>query len=360
MKLKFNRLDLHLAHEWTIARTQGTKRIPVVVVELSDADGISGLGEAAPVARYNESVDTVERSLGKIDPDRLSFDDLSAAKRYLDSIPQASVPAQCAVNLALLDGAAKRARKPLYDFIELGFREEHHTTSFTIGIDKPEVIRQKVLAAARFPVLKMKVGVDGDKANLRALRDVAPRTPLRVDANEGWTTRERALEMIEWLANDGHIQFVEQPMPAATPIEDWIWLKQRSPLPIFADESFHFAKDAERVAECFHGVNVKLVKTGGICGACDALRAARNCGLRTMLGCMIETSILISAAAHLAELSDFVDVDGNLLVTNDPYRGVSAENGVLSFRNASETFGLRVNAKSDAHPRSGNHTHRGH
>src|SRR5262249_50580839 len=153
--------------------------------------------------------------------------------------------------------------------------------------------RKKVLAAEKFPVLKMKVGAPDDKANLQALRDVAPQKKVRVDANEGWRTKEQALEMIEWLAHDGNIEFVEQPMPASTPVEDWIWLKQRSPLPIFADESFHTAKDAARAADCFHGVNVKLVKTGGISAGYEALQAARKLGLKTMLGCMIETSILI-------------------------------------------------------------------
>jgi L-alanine-DL-glutamate epimerase-like enolase superfamily enzyme len=163
-----------------------------------------------------------------------------------------------------------------------------------------------------------------------------------VDANEGWKTKEHALEMIEWLAGDKHIQYVEQPMPASTSKKDWAWLKQRSPLPIFADESYHTARDIPQVAEGFHGVNVKLVKTGGISAGFEALKAARKAGLKTMIGCMIETSILINAAAHLAELCDYLDVDGNILCTNDPYLGVTSENGVLSFASAPEKYGLRV------------------
>jgi L-alanine-DL-glutamate epimerase-like enolase superfamily enzyme len=151
--------------------------------------------------------------------------------------------------------------------------------------------------------------------------------------------------MIEWLGRDENIEFVEQPMPASTPVEDWAWLKQRSPLPIFADESFHTARDAARAADCFHGVNVKLVKTGGISAGYEALQAARTLGLKTMLGCMIETSILISAGAHLAELCDFLDLDGNILITNDPYLGATTKNGILSFTNATEKFGLRVCAR---------------
>ena len=253
--------------------------------------------------------------------------------------------AKCAINIALLDGAAKRARKPIYDFLGLGFRENHHITSFTIGIDKPEMIRKKVLEADGFPVLKVKVGVGEDKANMQALREVAPVKKVRVDANEGWKTKEQSLEMIEWLATDKNIEYVEQPMPASTPAKEWAWLKARSPLPIFADESYHLASDVAQAAECFHGVNVKLVKTGGISAGFEALQAARKAGLKTMIGCMIETSILINAAAHLAELCDYLDVDGNILITNDPYLGVTSEKGILSFSSAPEKFGLRASPR---------------
>jgi L-alanine-DL-glutamate epimerase-like enolase superfamily enzyme len=290
-------------------------------------------------------VDTVQAFLKKVDARGLSFNDVEGSMTYLDTVSPHDLSAKCALNLALLDGAAKRASKPVHDFLELGFRENHHVTSFTIGIDKPDMIRKKVLEAEHYPVLKVKLGVADDKANLQALREVAPAKTLRVDANEGWKTKEQALEMTEWLAKDGHVEFVEQPMPATAPIKDWVWLKQRSPLPIFGDESYHVAADAAQAAECFHGVNVKLVKTGGVSAGLQALQAAHKAGLKTMLGCMIESSILISAAAHLAELCDYLDLDGHLLITNDPYVGVTAEKGVLSFATAREKFGLRVCAR---------------
>jgi L-alanine-DL-glutamate epimerase-like enolase superfamily enzyme len=189
------------------------------------------------------------------------------------------------------------------------------------------------------------VGVPEDKAIMAALREAAPGKPLRLDANEGWTTREEALERLEWLAKDSNIQFVEQPMSSSTNPKDLAWLKERSPLPLFGDESYHEAKDAARCADCFHGVNVKLAKTGGISGGFDALSTARKAGLKTMIGCMIETSVLISAAAHLAELCDYLDIDGNVLIKDDPYLGVTSENGVLSFANAPEKTGLRVCAR---------------
>jgi L-alanine-DL-glutamate epimerase-like enolase superfamily enzyme len=342
MKLTYHRLDLHLAHTWTIARTTGTNIFKVMLVELTGADGTVGLGEAAPTSRYKESVETVEKFLKQVDPRGLSFTDVEGSMEYLDTLSRHDVAAKCALNVALLDGAAKRAKKPVYDLLGLGFREQHHVTSFTIGIDKPEVIRKKVVEAESYPVLKVKVGVADDEANLRALREVAPAKTVRVDANEGWKTKEQALERIEWLARDGHVQYVEQPLPATTSVKDWAWLKQRSPLPIFGDESYHVASDLAKAVECFHGVNVKLVKTGGVSAGFEALQAARKAGLKTMLGCMIETSILISAGACLAELCDFLDLDGNVLITNDPYLGVTSVNGLLSFAAAPEKVGLRV------------------
>jgi L-alanine-DL-glutamate epimerase-like enolase superfamily enzyme len=168
-----------------------------------------------------------------------------------------------------------------------------------------------------------------------------------VDANEGWKTKEDALRMLEWLVTtDKKIQFIEQPMPRDTGDADLKWLKERSPLPIFADEACHTVKDIPRCAECFHGVNVKLVKTGGVSMAKETLEAARKAGLKTQIGCMIETSVLISAAAHLAELADYLDLDGNLLITNDPFAGVTAEKGILSFATAKEKHGLQVRPRN--------------
>jgi len=321
------------------------KKSQVVVVRLEAADGTVGLGEAAPISRYKESIKSVEAFIRSIDPRGLSFADVPGSMEYLATLSRHDMAGKCALNIALIDGAARRAGKPVHDYLGLGFREGQHLTSFTIGVDTPDIIRKKVVEAAAYPVLKMKMGVPEDQENLKTLREVAPDRAVRVDANEGWKTKEAALERIEWLASDGHVQLVEQPLPATAPARDWIWLKERSPLPIFADESYHLAGDVQHVAAWVHGVNVKLVKTGGIGPGLEALKAARGAGLKTMLGCMIETSILISAGAHLAELCDYLDLDGNILTTNDPYRGVECENGVLTFRHASERNGLRVSQR---------------
>lgn len=341
MNLKFWRERLQLANTWTIARGS-TNLFEVVLVELATPAGLVGIGEASPIGRYHESPTTVENFFRRVQAERLSFDDVAASMRYLDTLSPGDMAAKCALNIALLDGAARKKGQAIYDYLGLGFRENHHLTSFSIGIAEPEVIRQKVRAAEAFPVLKLKVGVPGEQEILAALRDAAPTKTIRVDANEGWKTKEQALERLEWLARDGHVQFVEQPMPQSTNASDLVWLKERSPLPLFADESYHSAGDIAHCAECFHGVNVKLVKTGGVSAGFEALKTARERGLKTMIGCMIETSVLISAAAHLAELCNFLDVDGNLLTTNDPYAGVVARGGVLSFQSAAEKTGLRV------------------
>ncbi len=349
MKLDFRRFDLELTHPWAIARSLtagGKHHYPVVFVELTDSAGRLGRGEAAPSSRYNEDANSVLGFLRRVDPARLSFDRIDESMAYLDQLSPADHAAKASLNLALWDGAGKMSGRPLYDSLRLGFRETRHVTSFSIGIDEPAAIRRKVEEADEFPVLKLKLGSPHDRESLSALRKAAPAKMVRVDANEAWTDKEEALRQIEWLAEDGHIEFVEQPMPAATPVDDLQWLKERSPLPLWADESYRTSADLARCGPYFDGVNVKLVKTGGISGGLEALQAARDAGLKTMLGCMIESSLLISAAAHLAELTDCLDLDGNLLIKNDPFEGVSARHGILSFATAPEKHGLRVTPRS--------------
>ena len=346
MKINARALELRLTNPWKIASATGAGSQGTIITELTDRDGIVALGEAAPSVLYGESVDSVLKALSQVDAAQLSFTDVAGSMAYLAQLPGLPMAAQCAINVALIDGAAKRKGRALYDYFDLGFREQRHVTSFSIGIDAPDRIRDKVLAAETFPVLKLKVGDPRDRENFAALRSAAPAKPVRVDANEAWKTREEALRMLDWLAaTDRRIQFVEQPLPRTASDNDLKWLKARSPLPLFADESCHTVRDIPRCAECFHGVNVKLVKTGGLTMAFETLQAARRAGLRTMIGCMIETSILISAAAHLAELADYLDLDGNLLITNDPYAGVTAPNGILSFAGAKQPFGLRVSRR---------------
>lgn len=348
MKMKFWRYDLSLTYQWTVAtglKTGGKRVSPVYFVELSD-DSLTGIGEASPPERYGENAATVEKYLSQVDAARLSWRDIPASMAYLETLAPGNYSAKGAVNQALWDLAGKNAGKPIYDLSGSGFIEKKHVTCLSIGIDHPDIIRQKVEAAKDFPVLKLKVGSPEDEANFRALRDVAPKKLVRIDANEAWKTPKEALQNIEALMAFGPLEFIEQPMPATSEPRDFMWLKEKSPLPIFGDESYHHADHVNQVAQCFHGVNVKLVKTGGISGALAALQAARRHGLKTMIGCMIESSVLISAAAHLAELTDYLDIDGNLLISNDPFCGVSARSGEISFKDAPGHAGLCVATRS--------------
>ncbi|MFZ9855915.1 MAG: dipeptide epimerase [Limisphaerales bacterium] len=351
-----HRFDLSLRHRWTIANDLGEgggKTVyPVVFIELSDPLGRSGLGEASPSSQYAESHETVNRFLHRLEPGHLSFDDIPGSMEYLESVGPGNFPAKCAVNLALLDGASKAEGQPLHTFLGLDFPNPGPITSFSIGIDQPELMAAKAREAESMPILKIKLGGPNDRLNFQAVRDAAPSKIIRVDANAAWTKREQALENIQWLAADGRVEFVEQPMPANASEADIRWLKERSPLPIFADESYQNASDITRVAMGFHGVNVKLVKTGGVTAAKKALEIARGHGLKTMIGCMIESSLLISAAAHLASLADHLDLDGNLLIDNDPYRGVECRLGRLGFEGSPCRMGIQAKAENRTEPAS--------
>jgi L-alanine-DL-glutamate epimerase-like enolase superfamily enzyme len=347
MKIKIRTFDLCLAHDWAISGSVPKKTRTVIFVELASNSGLTGVGETATSTRYQETLETAVAFLKRIDPKKLSFDDIPASMAYLDQLSPGDFAAKCSVNIALCDGAAKKAGKAVYDHFGLGFTENKHVTSFTIGIDTPEKVRQKILEAEIYPLLKLKVGGPQDREIFAVLREVAPNKTVRIDANEGWTTREEALKNIEWFAQDKHIELVEQPMPAVSNPKDLAWLKERSPLPLYADESYVSAKDVSLCADCYHGVNVKLIKTGGITGAYEALQAAKKAGLKRMIGCMIESSVLITAGAHLAELSDHLDIDTNLLITNDPFLGATGEKGMISFAHTPEPIGLRVRAKTN-------------
>src|SRR5205823_14374103 len=224
MKIKSQACELRLANPWRIAGRKGSGTHRTVIVELTDGDAAGAIGEAAPSVLYGESVEGVLDVLAQLDAAKLSFRDVAGSMDYLASVPGIPVAAKCALNVALLDGAAKAEGKVLYDFLGLGFRENHHVTSFSIGIDSPEIIHKKALEAAEYPVLKLKMGDARDQENFSALRSAAPEKPVRVDGNEGWKTKEEALRMLEWLvATDKNIQFVEQPMPRDANEKDLAW-----------------------------------------------------------------------------------------------------------------------------------------
>jgi L-alanine-DL-glutamate epimerase-like enolase superfamily enzyme len=233
--------------------------------------------------------------------------------------------AKAAIDIALLDWVTRKVGIPLYRFLGLN-PEDTPITTFSIGIDTPEVTRQKVREAKAFPVLKVKVGLQTDEPTIEAVRSVTDK-PLRVDANEGWTDKEEAVRKINWLEAQG-VQVVEQPMPAAM-LEETRWVRSRVHLPLLADEACLSAAAVPKLVDAYDGVNVKLDKCGGILEALRTIEVAKALGMKTMLGCMVSSSVSVTAAAHLSPLVDYADLDGNLLISNDPFKGVEVRNGKL-------------------------------
>ena len=317
----FERVELPLETPFTISRgTQHTAEN--VVVRIEDDEHV-GVGAAAPSRHYGETAATVEAVL----PDLLAAVEdvadplaLDAVDARLDRAVGRNPAAKAAVRIACCDLAAKRLDVPLYRLFGLdGSRSV--TSSFTIGIDDPERMAEKTRDAvdAGYAVLKTKLGTDDDEARLAAVREAAPDARLRVDANEAWTPRE-AVDNCEWLA-DYDVEFCEQPVPAEHP-EGLRYVYERSAVPIAADESCVTLADVPRIADACDVANVKLMKCGGPRQAIEMFHAARAHGLETMLGCMVETNAAIAAAAHLAPLLDYADLDGSLLLDSDPYDGV--------------------------------------
>lgn len=310
-------LDLRLRHTFRLSRGATDSRRNVIV-EL-EHDGLIGLGEAAPITRYAQSAETVASALDEMAPRLGDPRHFAAAARQAAVAGQPA--AEAAVDMALRDLAGKRLGVPLFEHLGLD-PATIPLTSFTIAIDRPEVMGERVREAlgpdgSRFGALKIKLGSGEDRAMLEAVRS-ATSLPLRVDANEGWTFDE-ALENLAWLAELG-VEMVEQPLPAAA-LEQMRVLRERSPIPLVADESVGRAVDIPGLAGAFDVVNIKLMKCGGIGEALRMIEVARAHGLKVMLGCMIESSIAIAAAAHISPLVDECDLDGNLLIADDPFVG---------------------------------------
>lgn len=326
--------ELKLRQAWTLSRGTWTTRRNVLV--RLEKDGITGYGEAAPIPRYSESAESneefIRQALPVLEKDLWEYQD---RWQELEALSPGQNAAKAALDMAILDWIGKNLGIPLYQFFGLN-PEKTLPTTYSIGIDEAEVMQKTALAAPAFRRLKIKVGVPDDRKHIEAIRAVTDR-PLIVDANEGWKDRQQALEMINWLAERG-VEFVEQPMPADN-LEDHRWLKERVPVPIFADESVHKVKNIPALASAFHGINIKLMKCGGLQEALRMVSVARALGLKLMIGCMIESSLAISAAATLTPLFDYADLDGNILVTNDPFRGLTLDGDLWKL---SEKPGLGV------------------
>ena len=326
MKLSFEPYELQLRHTFTVA-SYSRKTTPDVQVRI-DYEGFTGYGEASMPPYLGQSVQTVTEFLRKVDLSRFSspflLDDIL---EYVDSLSEGDSAAKAAVDIALHDLVGKLLGAPWHRLWGLNPLKAPDTT-FTIGIDTPDVVREKTRECAeRFNILKVKVGLDNDKEMITTIREVTG-LPLAVDANQGWKDKYQALDEIFWLKENG-VVMVEQPM-AVSRVDDNAWITERSPIPVFADEAIQRLKDIPSVKGAYHGINIKLMKCTGMREAWKMLNYARAEGMKVMIGCMTETSCAVSAAAQLSPAVDFADLDGNLLITNDPFSGVTVIDGRLS------------------------------
>ncbi len=325
LKLTFEPYELQLRHAFNLAKYQRTTT-PGVQVRL-ECDGIVGYGEASMPPYLGESVDSVTKFLGSLD--LAQFNDpfrIEDIHEYMESVAPNNRAAKASVDIALHDLLGKIMGQPWYKIWGLN-PDNCPNTSFTIGIDTADVVRQKVDEAAPYKVLKVKMGLDNDKELVEIIRSKTD-VPICVDANQGWDDKEKALEMCHWLA-ERNCLFVEQPMEKEK-IEETAWLRERSPLPIIADEFFQRLPDVRRAAEAYDGINIKLMKSTGLHEAYQMATLARAMGMKVMLGCMTETSCAVTAAAQLAPLVDYADLDGNLLIANDLFDGIKIVDGKVT------------------------------
>jgi L-alanine-DL-glutamate epimerase-like enolase superfamily enzyme len=331
LHLSYEFLDLNTRHPFVIARG-GASGWRTVWVRLRDSEGVEGWGEAAPNRFYGETAETVAVALEVLRPLIESFDphDLEGAEQAMEKALRFNASARSAVSAALHDLVAKRLGVPLYRLWGLNPARAPRS-SFTIGIADDETLRKRVEEAGPYPILKVKLGTDRDRDILHVIRKAAPDKTLRVDANAAWTPRQ-AVRMAEIL-HDYDVEFLEQPLPAQD-IEGLRFVRERSPIPVIADESCLTSKDVARLAGVVDGVNLKLAKCGGLREALKIITTARAHGMLVMAGCMIESSLGIGAAAHLASLLDFADLDGAALLSNDPFSGVSIDEGRIAVSDA--------------------------
>ena len=326
MKLSFFPYELKLRHVFTVSSYSRTTT-PDVQVEI-EYDGITGYGEASMPQYLGQTVASVSSFLQKVDLSQ--FDDpfqLEDILTYVDSLSDGDTAAKAAVDIALHDLVGKMLGAPWYRIWGLD-KSKAPSTTFTIGIDTPDVVREKTRECAdQFNILKVKLGGDNDKEMIETIRTVT-NLPIAVDANQGWKDRQYALDMIGWLAERG-VVMVEQPMPVGQ-IDDAAWLTERSPLPVFADEAVQRLRDVAALQGVYSGINIKLMKCTGMREAWKMANMARALGMKVMVGCMTETSCAVSAAAQLSPAVDFADLDGNLLITNDRFRGMEVVDGKIT------------------------------
>jgi L-alanine-DL-glutamate epimerase-like enolase superfamily enzyme len=328
LTLRFKPYELHMRHVFTVA--EGSRSTtPVMLTEL-EYNNVVGYGEASMPPYLGENHETARSFLSKIDIGQFEspflMEDILA---YVEQLAPGNYAAKAAVDIALHDLVGKLMNQPWYKIWGLNPKKTPFT-SFTIGMDKPDVMKAKVREASPYRIIKVKLGNGNDKAMIEAVRSETDK-PICVDINQGWTDKNMALEMAHWLKDKG-VVFIEQPM-SKTSFDDTAWLTQNSPLPIIADEAFQTIGDFKKVQGVYSGINIKLMKCGGLRSAFIMIKMARSLGMKVMIGCMTETSCAVTAAAQLSPLVDWADLDGNLLIDNDVFVGATIEDGKVILPN---------------------------
>jgi len=321
---RFRPYTLQLKHVFTVSAMSRTTT-PVMLTEV-EYEGVVGYGEASMPPYLGESHQSATEFLSKVDLS--GFDDpfqMEQILDYVDGIAPGNPAAKASVDIALHDLVGKLIGQPWYRIWGLDPARAPVTT-FTIGIDTAEVVRQKVAEAMEFRMLKVKLGKDNDREMIETIRSMT-QVPLTADPNQGWTDRQYAIDMAHWLKEQG-VLYIEQPMPRDR-VDDLAWLTENSPLPILGDEGIQRLPDLIRAKErgTYNGVVLKLMKTVGMREAYTMIRMARAFGMKILIGCMTETSCAISAASQLSPLVDWADLDGHLLISNDVFDGMKVVDG---------------------------------
>jgi L-alanine-DL-glutamate epimerase-like enolase superfamily enzyme len=327
MKLTFAPHTLYFKRPFKIAH--GTRSSTPIVLTRLEHDGIVGYGEASMPPYLSETHETVLSFLNKAAMVLTKYYhpfDIESILKGIDNLAPDNNAAKASVDIALHDLIGKLLNKPCWQIFNCDKNKTPYTT-YTLGIDEPEVIKQKVAEGEDYKIIKVKLNGENDKLIIETIRKVTDK-PIAVDVNQGWTNKHRALEMIEWLT-DKNVLFVEQPLPKNN-FDDGAWLFERSPLPLFADESIQRFSDINKVKNCFHGINIKLMKCTGMHEAYKMINEARALNLQVLIGCMSETSCAVSAAAQLSPLVDYADLDGPLLIKNNFFDGVEFVNGKIT------------------------------
>ncbi|RUT72977.1 dipeptide epimerase [Ancylomarina longa] len=328
LKLSFEPYDLQLKHVFTIASFSRTTT-PVMLTKI-EWGGLIGYGEASMPPYLGESHETARKFLSGLnlkqftDPFRLN-----EILSYVDSVAPGNCAAKASVDIALHDLIGKLLDKPWFKIWGYS-QEDTPLTTFTIGMDKPDVVVEKVKEAAPYKFLKVKIGKGMDEEMINTIRKIT-NVPLCVDVNQGWKDKHEALDKIHWLKEQG-VVFVEQPMDKHN-LDDMAWLTQHSPLPTVADEAVQRLVDLPKLVGAYSGINIKLMKCTGMREAHKMMNVARSLGMKVMVGCMTETSCGVSAAAQLSPMVDWADLDGNLLISNDPFKGIEVLDGKVILPN---------------------------